>query len=242
MSRIYDTTGPEIEKAVREVVDVLVVEGRPFLLATEAGVADPKAPRAKGPVAGKGRKTASRPAQSGVCQLKVTLRGIKPPIWRRFQVREDITLAGLHETIQAVMGWESYHLYEFEIGGKKYGEPGPEFDYRVSDAGKTRLKKVLAGEGTRFLYAYDFGDGWEHTIEVEGFLPPEEGVQYPVCLKGKRACPPEDCGGIWGYQRLLEVIQDPNDEEYAEMMEWLGGSFDSEAFDLEAINDALHDV
>ncbi|MBI3971441.1 MAG: plasmid pRiA4b ORF-3 family protein [Chloroflexi bacterium] len=177
------------------------------------------------------------PKQASIWQLKITLIGIRPPIWRRVQVPSTVTLDKLHLVIQAAMGWDNYHLYSFSIGGEEYGEPDPELNLR--SAGRARLDRMVGGEKARFRYTYDFGDDWEHDILVEKVLPPVSGVRYPICITGRRACPPEDCGGIWGYEELLEILQDPQHEEYEERLEWLGGEFDPEAFDLEEANARL---
>ncbi|HHV61071.1 MAG TPA: plasmid pRiA4b ORF-3 family protein [Firmicutes bacterium] len=184
-------------------------------------------------------KTEDRNTSDTIYQLKVTLKAIKPPIWRRIQVPGNITLAKLHKILQAAMGWEDYHLYEFQIGRVSFGTPDPEFDMPVENARTARLNKVVPEAKTRFQYIYDFGDYWVHDVLVEKILPPEEGVRYPVCTGGKRACPPEDCGGIPGYLGMLETIKNPGDPEYEEILEWLGGTFDPEEFDLEAINNEL---
>ncbi len=179
-----------------------------------------------------------------IYQLKITLRDSKPPIWRRIQVPGDITLAELHLVFQRVMGWENDHLHAFAIGGIQYSEPEPapyENDGEIQDENSVTLNQVVSGKA-KFSYEYDFGDSWEHQIILEKVLPPETGVQYPVCLTGKRACPPEDCGGIWGYAELLEAISDPNHPEHDERLEWLGDEFDPGAFDLEAINQDLRDI
>lgn len=94
--------------------------------------------------------------------------------------------------------------------------------------------------GVRFLYEYDFGDSWEHTLRVEKILPPEPGVHYPQCLAGKRACPPEDVGGVWGYQEFLAALADPDDPQHDEYLEWIGGEFDAETFDPGEVNARLH--
>ena len=172
-------------------------------------------------------------------QLKVTLTRIKPPVWRRLQVASSINLRRLHDVIQATMGWTQSHLYEFEIGGVAFGEPSLENDIPVRSAKSTPLRRVAPDAGTTFSYLYDFGDNWEHQIVVEKVLPPEPGVVYPRCLAGRRACPPEDVGGIWGYQEFLEAIRDPEHEEHASMLEWVGGAFDPDAFDLRAVNQDL---
>lgn len=177
-----------------------------------------------------------------VYQLKVTLKGSKPPIWRRLQVPGNITLHRLHIMLQAAMGWSNYHLYRFQIAGKEYGEPDPDnelYELDFKNSRRTKLWKVVPAVKSSFTYEYDFGDGWKHQVVVEKIMAAEPGAQYPVCLAGKRACPPEDCGGIWGYERLLQVIGNPSHEEYEEMMEWLGGRFDPDEFDLDKVNRAL---
>jgi hypothetical protein len=175
-----------------------------------------------------------------IYQIKVTLKDSKPPIWRRIQVRSDTTLGELHHVIQAVMGWEDYHLHQFTVGRTYYGIPEPGFDFEdVRDERRVKLSQIVTGENFRFLYEYDFGDGWEHVLLVEKILPPKPGQQYPVCIKGRRACPPEDVGGIWGYYGFLEAIQDPDHPEHEDYLEWIGGEFDPEAFDLDAVNRAL---
>ncbi len=177
-----------------------------------------------------------------IYQLKVTLKESKPPIWRRFQVPGDVTLHRLHLILQSVMSWTNSHLYRFDIGGIQYSVPDPEDDFNelhFVDSRRTRLSKVVSREKARFTYEYDFGDSWEHQILVEKILPPEPGALYPVCLAGKRSCPPEDCGGIWGYDQLFEIIRDPTHEEYERMMEWLGGSFDPEEFNIDRVNQSL---
>ncbi|MFH0960205.1 MAG: plasmid pRiA4b ORF-3 family protein [Pseudomonadota bacterium] len=168
-----------------------------------------------------------------VYQMKITLKGIRPPIWRRIQVKGDITLKVLHKTIQLVVGWSNSHLHEFNIFGVSYGDPEQEVG---SDEKKFRLNKLNLSEKDKFIYVYDFGDNWEHDILIEKILPIDEKTQYPICLRGKRSCPPEDCGGPWGYMDLLNVLSNPNDPEYDESMEWIGNKFDSEMFDIEKLN------
>lgn len=180
-----------------------------------------------------------------VYQLKVTLKGSRPAIWRRFQVAGDITLHKLHLVLQAVMGWTNSHLYRFEVGGADFGEPDPENEFyglKMKNSKRTKLGQVVPGKKAKFTYEYDFGDSWEHEVLVEKLLPPEPGRRYPVCLAGERACPPEDCGGIWGYADLLKVIRNPAHEEYEEMMEWLGEEFNPEEFNLEETDAALKHI
>ena len=178
-----------------------------------------------------------------IYQIKVSLKGIRPPIWRRIQVRDNTTLYKLHGILQVVMGWEDYHLHEFEIDGESYGPPQDEFTdpfgfSETINEKKVKLSEVICAEKVRFLYTYDFGDNWRHELLVEKILPAEKGQQYTVCLKGKRACAPEDCGGAWGYQDLLEAREHPDNPECQELLEW-AGEFDPEEFDLDEINSHL---
>jgi hypothetical protein len=174
-----------------------------------------------------------------IYQLKVTLRGIRPPIWRRVLVPAKFSLHKLHQVIQLAMGWTDSHLHEFIINGLPYSIPSPEDFEPVSDERRHSLSQIAMREKRKFFYEYDFGDSWEHEIVVEKILSPESGVKYPACIKGKRACPPEDVGGVWGYETFLEAIGDPHHEEHDSYLEWVGGYFDPEACDLDEINQAL---
>jgi hypothetical protein len=170
-------------------------------------------------------------------QFKITLLGTMPPIWRRIQV-QDCTLDKLHEHIQTAMGWTNSHMHQFEINGKRYGDT--EFindgfdDSECVDSTRITLGQLVPETKKRFAinYEYDFGDGWEHEVVFEGTPPFDPKVKYPVCLAGERACPPEDCGGVWGYYDFLKAIHNPKHEDHADMLEWIGGSFDPEAFDV----------
>ncbi|MBI1881343.1 MAG: plasmid pRiA4b ORF-3 family protein [Chloroflexi bacterium] len=180
-----------------------------------------------------------------IYQIKVTLRDSKPPIWRRIQVPSDINLGKLHRILQVVMGWTDSHLHQFIVGGTYYGEPDPDYQdmgMEMRDEKRVKLNQFVRGEKSRLRYEYDFGDSWEHELLVEKILPPEPGVRYPLCLTGKRACPPEDVGGVWGYPDFLEAIKDPKHPEHEDMLEWVGGEFDPEAFDLDEVNEALRHV
>lgn len=182
---------------------------------------------------------AKRSAPTSIYQIKVTLRGSKPPIWRRIQVRSDITLGQLHHILQNVMDWDGYHLHQFIVGGIYYGEPHPDYGFDMIDENRIELNQIVSGAKFKFTYEYDFGDSWEHILLVEKILPPEQGQHYPLCVKGKLACPPEDVGGIWGYYGFLEAIRDPKHPEHEDYLEWCGGGFDADAFDLAAINERL---
>ena len=177
-----------------------------------------------------------------IYQLKITLQGVNPPIWRRIQVRGDTSLDKLHDTIQVVMGWTDSHLHQFIVGEAYFGAPEPYYDdLPMSDETEFKLRRITRNEGSAFIYEYDFGDRWAHELLVEKILPPEES-KYPVCLAGERACPPEDVGGVWGYEGFLEAIRDHDHPEHEDYLEWIGGEFDPEAFDLEAVNAALRRI
>ncbi len=182
----------------------------------------------------------SSKSKSTVYQLKITLADIKPPVWRRVEV-EDCTLLKLHRIIQIVMGWSGFHLWVFDIEGDQYGDD-PESDPDMVSARKLKLSELVWAKVKKFRYTYDFGDNWEHVIQVEKVLDADPQVKYPRCVKGSRTCPPEDCGGPWGYADFLEAIQNPDHEAHEEMLEWSGGQFDPEAFDIEATNRELAKV
>ena len=178
-------------------------------------------------------------AYKNVYQFKITMKEIKPAIWRRIQVPENYTFWDLHVAIQDSMGWTDSHLHAFKIINPEIEESE---EIGIPDDSEFAEFPMLAGweeniadwfseENNKANYNYDFGDDWNHYVVLEKILPKEEGVKYPICLDGKRACPPEDCGGVWGYENLLEIIKNPDHEEYEEMMEWLGGGFDPEHFE-----------
>lgn len=185
--------------------------------------------------------SSSQPLRSQVqtYQLKVTLRGIRPPIWRRLLV-PDCSLEELHVIIQIAMGWEDDHLYDFEIGDGNYTDHrAAESDEECADLAK--LSQVITRERLKFQYTYDFGDNWQHEILVEKILPPDQGPPFPICATGKRACPPENIRGPWGYYDLLEALEDPKTERHEELLEWLS-DYEPEALDLEAINEELRQM
>ncbi|HLE13238.1 MAG TPA: plasmid pRiA4b ORF-3 family protein [Anaerolineales bacterium] len=185
---------------------------------------------------------AKKPTQ--IYQIKVTLDDTHPPIWRRILVPGNTTLLKLHDILQIVLGWEDYHLHMYTIAGMIYGNPADDEydDLGILDEAYSKLSQVVYREGQRFGYEYDFGDSWDHTLVVEKILPSEEGVRYPLCLKGKRACPPEDVSGVWGYENFLKAIRDPSHDEHEEYLNWIGGEFDPEAFDLEEVNTRLRSM
>jgi hypothetical protein len=167
-------------------------------------------------------------AHNVIVQIKIKLLGVtKPPVWRRVQLRADTRLDQLHEILQAALGWENYHMHAFSFGDEQFGVPDPELGF--SDERRVTLGE-LTDLGARFRYTYDFGDNWEHAIVVEDLLDPDPDTHYPTLVAAKGACPPEDCGGPWGYSDLKQVLADPSDEQHQEMLEWLsldnGSEFD----------------
>ncbi len=174
-----------------------------------------------------------------VYQIKVTLMGIAPLIWRRIQT-QDCTLVDLHDLLQVTMGWEFEHLYRFIIGGVEYADLDMS-DADAEDACDTNLSAILPARyrRPRFHYLYDFGDQWMHQLVVEERFPAEQGLKYPICVAGQRACPPEDCGGPWGYPDFVDTISNPDHRRHEETLEWVGGEFDPETFDLESVNKRL---
>jgi hypothetical protein len=193
-------------------------------------------PRSRSP-----RARTKKPARAAgpIYQLKVTLRHSKPPIWRRLLVPAGTKLSTLHDVLQAAMGWTDSHLHMFRAGDVEYGVPSEDDWTEVLDERKSTLADVLPGAKSKMVYEYDFGDGWEHDIVVEKVLDAEPGATFPVCVTGRRACPPEDCGGVWGYGELLEAIKDPKHPEHNAMLEWVGYEFDPEELDVDEINAAL---
>jgi hypothetical protein len=169
--------------------------------------------------------------------LHVQLADIEPPIWRRLAIPGPRTLHALHGILQAAMPWQDYHLYQFEIGGVRYEDPNPDDrDPSVPDPRAFRLDQLDLVQGGQFRYTYDFGDDWRHDVTVEGVVPLPQHILLPVCLGGARACPPEDCGGVGGYEELIAALGRPQSAAAQEYREWLGRVYDPEELDLVAIN------
>ncbi len=178
-----------------------------------------------------------------IIELKIVLREAEPPIWRTVRVPAASTLADLHDVIQAAMGWEDDHLHEFLVKGVRYSprrRSGFDFGWEdePEDERRARLCDLVRRKGQRLTYEYDMGDSWQHDVRVEQLLEPEQGVRYPVCVAGERACPPEDIGGVWGYEGMVEAVRNPRHPDHEDVMEWVG-EFDPEAFDLEEANRRL---
>lgn len=187
-----------------------------------------------------------KPSDAVIYQLKVTLRGSKPPIWRRLQVSGDVTLYQLHHILQIAFDWTQSHLHQFVADDVYYGEPDLDpfgFGPSTEDERKVLLKQIAPGPKHSFVYEYDFGDSCEHVVLVEKTFPPERDVHYPRCITGKRAAPPEDCGGIWGYYELLEALSDPDHPEHEDLAGWMDNpDFDPEAFSPEDVNERLGNI
>lgn len=167
--------------------------------------------------------------QSRICRFKVSLLDIDPVIWRIIEVPETYTFWDLHVAIQDAMGWLDYHLHAFvpassgESSAIHIGIPEGPMDDEFLPGWTVPITRHFAKPGDTAGYEYDFGDGWAHVVELMAIEAAERGAKYPRCIEGERACPPEDCGGVPGYYRLLEILADPSDEEHDEMVEWLKG-------------------
>jgi len=182
---------------------------------------------------------AAIPPSKRLYQFRIGLLNVAPAIWRRIQLK-DCSIDKLHECIQTAMGWTNSHLHRFEIEGLVCGDPellcdDPEC-FVGTNSLETMVSDIVPRSGARFLlsYEYDFGDRWRHEVVFEGCLPMDQGVRYPLCLEGERACPPEDVGGVDGYEEFLEVISDPSHAEHKEWMSWAGGDFDASRLDAKA--------
>lgn len=176
-----------------------------------------------------------------IYQLKITLEGIEAPIWRRILIDPTMNMEELHYVTQSVMGWMAEHIYEFTSGDRKIVDPSQDSEEGVELADEVLISQALLKAGDKFSYRYDFEDNWLHVIELEKVLEIDADIQYPVCVDGARACPPEECGGVEGYLNVLHVLSDPKSEDYEELSEWLGGDYDAEEFEMAFINEELHD-
>jgi hypothetical protein len=215
------------------------------LLLVAKHLMDHLAERIAGPAKPRPNKKPKAKAKAATLfQFKITLLDLKPPIWRRIQIR-DCTLDALHDVLQVVMGWNNCHLHRFDFNGQAFGDPDLfeedflEFDMR--DSRKTMLSQIVPKDGKRcrFIYEYDFGDDWRHEIVFEGNPDVQPGVIYPTCLEGERRCPPEDVGGTGGYEEYLEALADPSHENHKDFLQWRG-KFDPALFDLNQVQQQLH--
>lgn len=183
-------------------------------------------------------------SSQNIYQIKVTLLGTKPPIWRRLLVPASMTLAKLHDVLQTAMGWAGGHMHEFRTADRHFGIPDPEdrsMGMQVENERSIRLSSVLRRAGAKLIYTYDFGDNWEHSVVLEKLLPAQLSLdlEYPICIDGKLACPPDDCGGIPGYYELIEALADPEHDRHEEISEWISDGFDPQAFSVENVNRML---
>ncbi len=181
-----------------------------------------------------------------VIQLKISLSDSDPLIWRTLLVAKDTTFFDLHNIIQAAMGWENAHLFEFKFKNQRIGEVGEEDEEEeereILDATSIELGDVIKDQKCNFTYLYDFGDSWEHQIKVMKFPDFDHALKYPLCIAGKMSAPPEDCGGIVSFYASLEILNNPNHPAHADLLEWYGEEYNYEAFDLEETNKRLRMV
>lgn len=178
-----------------------------------------------------------------VYQIQIVLKGSKPKIWRRLLIPSDTLLPNLHQIIQISMGWEGGHLHQFEKNDICYSMKSIEDDMwgglDVVDYKRIKISSLLIREKDKIKYEYDFGDSWEHDVILEKITDTVEKPKHAVCIGGKMNCPPEDCGGIWGYEDLLEIIKNPGHKEHQEMIDWVGEDFDPEYFSKDEVNELL---
>ena len=176
-------------------------------------------------------------------QIRIALQDIEPPIWRRVQVPVDFPLRRLHDVIQAVMGWLDYHLHQFEVGDKLYGQPeiagDDHFGPPLYSDRNTRLAQLVERGVDCCTYTYDFGDDWRHDIKIECTLQAALGIEYPILVAGERRGPPEDCGGPFGYMEFLDAVSDPTHPDHEEAMDWYGEPFDPDDMELDTVEAML---
>jgi hypothetical protein len=180
-----------------------------------------------------------------VVQVLIGLDDVEPAVWRRLLLPGEADLGAVHRMFQAALGWSDSHLHSFLVGGRSYGladaeDPDDDVEEEAEETSITLLKALDSHH--RFVYEYDFGDGWTHQVGVEAILPQADRLRFAVCLDGAAACPPEDVGGPEGYRDFLIAMADPTHEDHAEFLSWIGGPFDPEAFDLGRANIALQKI
>lgn len=172
-------------------------------------------------------------------ELLIELEGIEPKIWRKIRVPADLTMREFHHTIQITMGWENCHLYKFEANGEVITQLDFIEDDDFFEDHEVQLDEYLSDEGDTLLYTYDFGDAWKHTVTLQKRVENDESAHLPICLEGKRNCPPEDVGSIKGYENFLKVMANPKLPEHEEMLDWYGGEYDPEQYRMEIVNEDL---
>lgn len=178
-----------------------------------------------------------------IYQVIITIKEINPKIWRRLLVPSDMRLSDFHKVIQTSFGWTNSHLHQFIKNDTCYTRRMQDDDYwdelENVDYHNMKIFSLLYSKREKMIYEYDFGDSWRHEIILEEILPPNEGFKYPLCLDGARSCPPEDCGGVWGYQNMMKILKKPKHEEYESYIIWLDGKFNSEYFNKDKVNKRL---
>ena len=181
-------------------------------------------------------------AHDRIVTFRVDLLNVSPKIWRRVEIPSSFTLGDVHDVMQIVMGWDDSHLHVFRVGTRVFSLPSDEseFEPATADSDSVTLESLsLFKKGKRFFYDYDFGDGWQHQLEVESVRKRLKTKHYPFCIKAVGACPPEDCGGPHQYKRLLRISKNPNHADHIDAIDGLGEDFDPKAVDLAEINDTL---
>lgn len=173
--------------------------------------------------------------------LRISLLHVEPTVWRRFVLPSETKLPKFNRMLEAVMGWEGYHLHMFEVADLRIGQPD-DFSTDIIDERHLVLEQLLSRVGSQLQWSYDFGDGWEHDVVVEAIEAPSPDVRYPTCTAGERACPPEDCGGVWGYEELRVALADPAHAEHEHLRDWAGAGFDPDAFDQMAATARVRQV
>ena len=176
-----------------------------------------------------------------IARIRIELKGVDPAIWRRVEIPLTASLKGLHDVIQAVMPFEHYHLFRFEVGGKRYGISDPQWDHvrDTLDAKNIRVGTLVERGARAFSYTYDFGDDWRHSVTIEDVATANPKLEYPRFIDGSRRGPPEDVGGIPGFEEFLDAMADPRHPEHQRLTQWYGSSFDPDDLNLPVINDRI---
>ena len=183
------------------------------------------------------------PVVANVVQLRVSLVGFEPQVWRRVLVPDSIALPKLHRVLQELMLWWDYHLHVFEIGDDVFGQPELDEDEDFNwhnERGVKVVSRLRVGDSLE--YTYDFGDNWHLRVELEAVLGVRTRLKHAVCVAGEHAAPPEDAGGVGGFREFLDALADPRNDEHENYVEWSGGDYDFESLDLAEINARLQQV
>lgn len=183
--------------------------------------------------------------KNSIYQIQIELKGFRPRIWRRILIAADSALVDFNKIIQTTMGWTNTHLHQFIKNDTNYTlkmdfddfwDDLNNVDYRTENL---QVADLLQVENEKIIYEYDFGDGWEHVVTLEKILPKDDSIKTPICVAGRMNCPPEDCGGVWGYANILKILNQPDHEEYEDYLEWLGEDFNPKYFNKDEVNELL---